>query len=93
MAKKKRRRKGGNLQATAFKLLRIGALVAPAASVAMGGGTNHAKISEGVALYTGYSIDTGRFMPDKLARGWGPFFMACLATYGIPKLMGIIRRL
>jgi len=93
--RRRRNRKGGsNLQAKIFKWIRFGALVAPAAYTAMQhkGDMQHA-IEHGLYRYTGWSGDRQTWEWQGLLEGWGPFLGACLATYGIPKLMGIIRRL
>ena len=90
---KKRRRGGKSMTRTAFKLIRLGALVAPAAHVLMTHRTTVDKIN-GLALrYFGFSTKTGEFHPEFLAQGWGPYILANLATHGIPKLTSIIRRL
>ena len=92
MAKKKR--KGGkSIQRTAFKFIRLGALVAPGMAEAIKPQSNQKKVNNIIASYTGFSMEDGRFYPEWLARGWMPFLMASLATYGIPKLTSIIRKL
>ena len=94
MTKKKKKGGGGkSLQRTVFKWLRIGALVAPGVSDVIRGTTPQQKVVYVVESYTGYNLDKGKFDFRWLARGWTPFLMACLATYGIPKLVGIIRKL
>jgi len=99
LGRRKKRRGGKSLQQQVFKWLRIGALAAPAAVVAAGPGTPKGKINAGIELYTGVnvveSIETYKFAfhPEKLLAGWGPFIVANLTTYGIPKIAGIIRRL
>jgi hypothetical protein len=99
MARKKKRRGGKSLQTQVFKWLRIGALAAPGAVVALSPGTPGGKFNAAMELYTGVNIqeskDTGTcaFHAEKLAAGWMPFLMTTLVTYGIPKLAGIIRRI
>jgi len=51
------------------------------------------KLRIGILWYTGFDVIHGRFKPDQLARGWGPFVMSSLIVYGIQKLRGIIRGL
>jgi len=94
LPRRKNKRRGKSLQQTVFKWLRIGALVAPAAYTAIQhkDDLGHA-IEHGLYRYTGWSGDRQRFEWQGLLEGWGPFLGACLATYGIPKLIGIIRRL
>ena len=93
MGKKKKRRGGKSLQRTVFKWLRVGALVAPAVNDLLRGATPQQKAVFVIESYSGYNIDKGQFDIRWLARGWAPFLLTSLATYGIPKLMGIIRRL
>jgi len=100
LARRKKRRGGGkSLQQQVFKWLRIGALVAPGAVVAVGPGTPKGKVNAAMELYTGVNIIESiegykfAFHPEKLAAGWGPYLLTVLTTYGIPKIAGIIRRL
>ena len=93
MGKRKKRRGGKSLQRTVFKWLRVGALVAPAVNDFLRGATPQQKAVFIIESYSGYNIDKGEFDARWLARGWMPFLLTSLATYGIPKLMGIIRRL
>jgi len=93
VAKKKRRRGGKSITRTAFKFLRLGALIGPGAYEAVQARAMEEKVERILRVYTGYSIRSGSFDAGALARGWGPFLMATLATYGIPKIASIIRRL
>jgi len=70
-------------------------LIAPGAyEIARAPGRNAGDIVADVfSVYSGYNIKDGSFDWGRLAQGWGPFVTTCLATYGVPKLMGIIRRL
>ena len=90
---KRTRRGGKSLQTQVFKWLRIAALIAPAAQSAVSQMTPEDKIDNALWKYTGYSIKHQTFDPAAMVNGWGPFLMTCLATYGIPKIVGIIRRL
>ena len=76
-----------------MKYVRLAALGAPAAAIAMGAGTPEQKIRSGIVRYTGFNMDTGEFSFASLAKGWTPFAAATAVTYGIPKLAGIIRGL
>lgn len=94
MGKTKRRRGGKSMTRTAFKLIRLGALVANPIRIAMIPNVDPStKITWAFQDYTGYNIQDGSFKVERMARGWGPYLMACAATYGIPKLVSIIRRL
>jgi len=90
---KKKRRGGKSITRTAFKLIRLGALVAPAAARAMESTSPDEKVKRAILDYTGFNIGAGQWQPENLLRGWGPYLGACLTTYGIPKLTSIIRRL
>jgi len=97
MGKKRKRKSGGNLVATAMKLARLGALIAPQAYAAKKGwdadGLNGA-INEWMFATTGYSPvhpETLRF--DVALRTWTPYILTSLITYGVPKINGFIRRL
>ena len=76
-----------------MKYVRLAALGAPAAAIAMGTGTPEQKIRSGIVRYTGFNMDTGEFSFASLAKGWTPFLAATLVTHGIPKVAGIIRGL
>jgi len=78
---------------TFYKWIRFGALVAPAAAVAIGPGTPYGKLRTGIHKYTGFNIDDQSWKIERLLQGWGPYVGAILATYGIPKLAAILRRL
>ena len=92
--RRRRRRGGKSMTRTAFKLIRLGALAAPALAHGMRRDLDtREKIITVFSRYTGYRMDDGTFHSEYLAEGWGPYIMACVATYGIPKLVGIIRRL
>lgn len=90
---KKKRKGGKNTTATLFKLVRLGALVAPAAYIAVQPWDTKFKVRIGMKRYTGFDIETGEWHAGDLLKGWGPYLGAVVATYGIPKIAGIIRRL
>lgn len=79
---------------TAFKFIRLGALAAPAVSVIMRTDLNpEQKFRVAMQYYTGFDYRTGTFNAANLTKGWIGYLAACLATYGIPKVTSIIRRL
>jgi len=78
---------------TVFKLIRLGALAAPALSHMTRAGTMQEKVKWVIRDYTGWDEDTGTWQGHYLLRGWGAYLGAVLATYGIPKLAGIIRKI
>ena len=87
------KRMGRNLQATMFKWLRIAALVGPGAYQAIKWNKTEDKLRQILIRYTGYDVYTGEFKLQYLAEGYGPYLATVLATYGIPKIAGIIRKL
>lgn len=97
MAKKKKRRSGKSMTTTAFKFIRLGALAAPAIGHAVHTGwTNEMKLAHVLRSYTGYQmhpIPNPGWKPEFLLEGWGPYLGSVLATYGIPKIASIIRRM
>ena len=78
---------------TAFKLVRLGALVAPAIYELSRSTSTDEKIHLLMVKYTGFDNKQGKWTPHRMLEGWGAYLGACLATYGFPKLTSIIRRL
>ena len=80
---------------TIMKLVRIGALAAPAASIAMNPAiSGQGKILNIMRMYTGIDWQAGyQFNWRHLLTGWLPYIAANVVTHGIPKLVGMIRRL
>lgn len=92
--RRRSRRNSGFGTPQVMKIVRLAALAAPAVSVAMDPRwTGEQKLKVGLAYYTGFDVDSGKFYAQNLAKGWLPFLAATLITYGIPKLTGMIRRL
>jgi len=93
------RRKGGkrmgkNITGQVYKWIRIGALAAPAVSRLLDPATQpKEKLERIMQDYTGYNPYDRTFSFEHLAQGWMPYIGAVLTTYGIPKLISIIRRL
>ena len=90
MAKNKTKKKSGISTQKIFKFVRLGALALPAATTIMGPGTVAQKAVVLKRDYFGVGAD-GKFALNNLARGWMPFLAASAITYGIPKIMGMIR--
>lgn len=76
-----------------FKYVRLGALAAPIAGVALSSMSTEDKIRNIARNLTGYDYKYGVFDWKWLAQGYGPFVAASAVTYGIPKLTSIIRGL
>lgn len=89
-----RKRGGGgrSLTRTAFKFIRLGALIGGGVQSYQDGGGGVNGVKDALIGYGGMASD-GKFYPHILARQWTPYLMACAVTYGIPKLISIIRRL
>jgi hypothetical protein len=87
------KRRGFLNTSTFMKFARLFALAAPAAAVAIGPGTPQDKIKEGGRIYTGFDMNTGQWSLANLAQGWLPYIGTALATFGISKIIGMIRRL
>ena len=85
-------RKGGFNTQKLFKLIRLGALVLPAAGIAMSGVSTQEKLNYLRSAYFGVRGD-GTFHLEDLARGWLPYLASIGVTYGIPKVAGLIRGL
>jgi len=95
MTKKNKRGGGRNIQATVFKWIRIGALVAPGIGQAIRWKDAGAEaiIDQIIRVYTGYDVMSGRFEWSWLAEGYMPYLASVLATIGVPKVTAILRRL
>lgn len=94
--RKKSRRSGRNIVGTTFKFIRIGSLVAPGIAEASKhrGESALDQVAAFFKLYAGVRHGgTEKFDAGAFAEAWTPFLMTSLATYGIPKITGIIRRL
>ena len=92
MGKKKNRKSSGFGTQKVMKYIRLIALAMPAISIAMSTQSTGNKISQAKTEYFGIRSD-GSIDLMSLAKGWGPFALATVVTYGIPKLAGMIRRL
>ena len=92
MRKKGGHHSGGFNTSKMFKFLRIGALAAPAAVRAFGPGTPQQKFTLAICDYTGFDMSNGTFHAEYLKRGWLPYIATAALTYGIPKLLQLIRR-
>jgi len=88
-----RRMARGNIQATFFKIARIGSLVAPVAIYASqrsGSMTN--KVARGIMALGGINT-SDKFDAKLLMQMWLPFISTSALTSIIPRLNGIIKRL
>lgn len=94
MPRRKNRKGGKSITRTAFKFIRLAALVAPGASeMLIHKGNIQKGIGGAIGLYTGFDLNQRNFDASRLTRGWGPYVLASIITHGIPKLTSIIRRL
>lgn len=75
-----------------FSLLRKGALIAPAAAVAMDPSLSaEEKVRVGVQKYTGVDMRTGQFHLNSLKEGWYPYLATTAVTTVAQKLGSFIR--
>lgn len=87
-----RRMGGKSLSRSLFKLARATGLLAPAAhAIVYYRGKD--RIRHLCMRYGGYDPIHGKLRLDQLAVGYGPYVGTCLATYLIPKITGLIRRI
>lgn len=84
-------KRGGFNTQKLFKAVRMVALIAPLAKVALGPGTADQKVNTGVAIMSGYDMNTGTFAMERLAKGWGPYVVTSIMTVIVPKITGFIR--
>jgi len=89
------RRRGRSLSlSTGYKFVRLGAFVLPGlyeATYAPGWSLADRLIG-GLGVYAGWNQATKKFEFDQVKKAWVPFITACVLTYGIQKLNGLIRR-
>lgn len=78
---------------TIKRLVQLGALAAPAASIAMGGGPPEEKLRRGLRIYTGFNMADMSFSWSMLSKGWMPYVATVLITEGIQKATSMIRKL
>ena len=76
-----------------MKFVRLAALAAPVIGQAVRQDSLENKAMHVMRAYTGVNIQTGQFSGAALVAGWTPYLASVLATYGIPKVAGIIRGL
>jgi len=93
MAKKKNtRRRNGFSTAKIFGLLRNFALLGPGLGVALESGANTRDKSQRILeKYSGYNVATHKFNSNLLMDTYKPFFYVSLVTYGIPKIMKLVK--
>lgn len=93
--KNNRRKKGNHMIATSFRLVRVGALVAPAAQRMMTKNSMEWKVKGMIKDYTGFSMftDPPRWSLDNMKRGWMPYIGASIVTHAVPKLTSFIKSL
>ena len=91
--RKKRRGRGKSIIQTAYKLIPVAALAAPAIGDFMSQSTTEGKVEKIVSHYTGYSIEKRDFKFERMMVGWMPFLASTLIIKGVQKLNGILRKL
>jgi hypothetical protein len=91
--RKKRRGRGKSILQTAYKLIPVAALAAPAISDFMSQPTTEGKVEKIIAHYTGYSIQKRDFRFERMVEGWSPFVASVLIIKGVQKIRGILNRI
>lgn len=92
IARKKKGKRGRSWLPTIFKFIRLGSLVGTGLfKFSQMTGSTLDKAGRTLTAYGGW--DGRKFNAGLLAEMWLPYLGACLATYGIPKLVSLIRRL
>jgi len=93
MGRKKKRRSGKSITQQAFKWIRVGSFVAPAFKRYSDiSGDPLRKIGGTLQSYGGINM-AGQFDGNLLTRMWLPYVVTSAITHGVPKLIGILRRL
>ena len=90
--RKNTRRRNGFSTAKIFGLLRNFALLGPGLGVALESGANTRDKSQRILeKYSGYNVATHKFNSNLLMDTYKPFFYVSLVTYGIPKIMKLVK--
>ena len=74
-----------------FKYLRLASLGVPILVGVSRYGFSLDAAKDAFRQYSGVNVNNGTFSWASLAQGWTPFVGTSLVTYGIPKLMKMIR--
>jgi len=90
--RRKRSRRSAFSVSTAFKFMRLGALLAPGVAESTQYDQIGDKIAGGIGIYGGWNHGSKQFEWGKVAQAWTPYVVATLVTKGIQKLSGIIGR-
>jgi len=97
MAKKKKRNSGNNITATAFKFIRIGALLGPGVYRAMYAWEMDHDLSSVarhlLSQYTGYDCHHGTWKMSEVVNGYGPYIMANVMTRIVPRILNMVRKI
>ncbi len=88
----RKRGRGGFSVNTAFKYIRLGALVAPALREASLYDRWEDKLVGGLGCYGGWNQGAHEFQWSMAMRAWTPYLAATLMTKGISKISGLIKR-
>jgi len=93
MAKNRKRRSNNHITQTAFKFIRIGALVIPGVAEQARYTQYDSKLKAILRVYTGYEYDAANWNPEHLIKGYGPYIAVNVIHRLVGKLNGIISRL
>lgn len=95
MAKKNKKKRGGNFEQQGFKIIRMLALGSGAIDAALDPAlaSGSAKFRTAAKRYTGWNYDAHTFDWGSIADGYLPLIATKFVTHIIPKISGLIRRL
>lgn len=74
------------------RIAKAGALLAPAVMHLMSAGTRYEKTIWITRDYTGWNMQTDKWEPGYLLRGWGPVVGVSLGAAVFHKIMGLLRK-
>ncbi|MFQ6116227.1 MAG: hypothetical protein ACE5NG_19365 [bacterium] len=91
--KKRRKRRGFGVR-NAFKFIRLGALALGGASAAIQYKDPKYMLANGLGAYAGVQVqENGIFFNfERFKMAWLPYLLSVVATVGISKLSGLLRR-
>ena len=78
---------------TIYRFARLGAFAAPGVVEAISTHSTQGKIQNIIRMYSGFDVPSGSWNWRSMLQGWMPFVGVSLVTYGLPKLLSMIRRL
>lgn len=79
---------------TVLRFIKMGAFVAPPLGEAVRPDIHSQdKVMRILEGWSGFNLETGKWTFSELKRGWLPYIITDLMEVGVPKIIGMIRRL